>query len=99
MFYREVDDYKLNTLEIKTSKGINNIYFNFIIGAAELIIQIKKIKAFILFFCPVFNQIIKNIIKSVKVISYSMNESEMDYRGSKSYSVKNYVKEQRVDGN
>ena len=96
MFYREVDDYKLNMLEIKTSKGINNIYFNFIIGVAELITQIKKI--FILFFCPVLKKIIKIFINAVKVKSYSMIENEMDYRGTKSHSVKNCVKAQRVDG-
>lgn len=82
--------------EIKTSKGIKNINFNFIIGAAELITQIKKI--FILFFCPVFNKIIKNFIKAVKVKSYSMIENEMEYRGTKSHSVKRCVKAQRVDG-
>ena len=101
MFYREVNNYKLNKLEIKTSKSINNIALNFyfIIGVAELITQIKKIVGFILFFCPVFNKIIKNIIKAVKVKSYSMNESEMEYRGTKSHSAKNSVKAQRVDGN
>ena len=66
---------------------------------AELITQIKKIEEFKLFFCPVFNKIIKNIIKAVKVLSYSMNESEMEYSGTKSHSVKNSVKAQRVEGN
>ena len=33
-----------------------------------------------------------------KVTSYSMNESEMDNRGSKSHFEKKSVKEQRVDG-
>ena len=101
MFYRKVDNYKLNKLEIKTSKSINNtaLNFYFIIGVAELITQIKKIEALKLFFCPVFNKIIKNIIKAVKVISYSMNESEMEYRGTKSHSVKKSVKAQRVEGN
>ena len=32
------------------------------------------------------------------VTSYSMIENEMGNRGSKSHSVKNCVKEQRVDG-
>ena len=75
--------------------SLNNIALNIkiIIGVAELITQIKKI-----FFCPVFNKIINNIIKSVKVKSYSMNESEMGYRGTKSHSAKNSVKAQRVDG-
>jgi hypothetical protein len=32
------------------------------------------------------------------VTSYKMNESEMDYRGSKSVLLNSIVKEQRVDG-
>jgi hypothetical protein len=33
------------------------------------------------------------------VTSYMMNESEMEYRGSKSDFNNKFVKEQRVDGN
>lgn len=95
MFYRKVDNYKLIILEKKTSARIKNIFlnFNFIIGVAEVITQIKNLN-----FCPAFYNRIKNIIKVVKVISYSMNESEIDNRGTKSHSVKNSVKAQRVDG-
>lgn len=113
IFYREVNRYKLNKLEIKTSKSLKNrtLNLNFIFGAAELIIQIKKIVIssktlvgvglaveILLFFCPVFNEFIKTFINAVKVKSYSMIESEMEYRGTKSLSVKKCVKAQRVDG-
>ena len=72
---------------------------------AELITQIKKI--FFLFFCPVFNNITKNTINTVKVKSYNMNESKVGNRGTKSKVSfqlprpnfnETFVKAQRVDG-
>ena len=98
-FYRLAKYLCLQILSKCKKKLSTTLNFYFIIGVAELITQIKKIEEFKLFFCPVFNKIIKNIIKAVKVISYSMNESEMEYRGTKSHSVKNCVKAQRVEGN
>jgi len=59
------------------------------IEVAELITQI---------FLYLFNCWKKNKVKKNKVKSYSMIESEMGNRGTKSHSVRNSVKAQRVDG-
>ena len=70
------------------------------IGVAELITQVLKTKIAQLVqkSRPVIVIGTTDITKIDMVTSYSMNESEMGNRGSKSHSVRNSVKEQRVDG-
>ena len=83
------------------TKIVYILNINFLgIGVAEVITQVLKTKIAQLVqkSRPVIVISTTDITKIDMVTSYSMNESEMGNRGSKSHFEKNSVKEQRVDG-